>query len=264
MRKTNKSNGIIERQYILALGICAISVSVLAFFYGSSQGKEEADEFIVDLTEIEDEAETETEVTTNHAKAENFVNEDIFGWDNVMDATDEVKENPEPMIEVNTKEEEDEIVKEEDTAIETIQKPVILSFTESDKLLWPVNGNVIMNYSMDKSIYFSTLKQYRYNPALIIASEEGTQVLAAAKGQIVHIGEQEDIGMTVTMDLGNEYKLLYGQLQDVCVHAGEVVEAGQVIGSVSIPSKCYVTEGSNLYMKLTRNGQPVNPMEYLK
>lgn len=259
----NKSNGVVARQYMLALSICAISVSVLAFFYGSSKGKEEADEFIVDLTEIE--KQEETEVTTKHAKAENFANEDIFGWDNVMDATDEVKEETDEVITDNSNQANEEPVIEVDPpAVETVNKPISLNFTESDKLLWPVNGNVIMNYSMDKSIYFSTLKQYRYNPALIIASEEDTQVLASAKGQVIHMEEQEDIGMTVTLDLGNEYQLVYGQLKEVCVHAGEVVEEGQVIGLVAAPSKSYVVEGSNLYMKLTRNGQPVNPMEYLK
>ena len=41
-----------------------------------------------------------------------------------------------------------------------------LSFSEDSNLVWPVNGTVLMSYSMDKTIYFSTLDQYKYNPAL--------------------------------------------------------------------------------------------------
>ena len=36
-----------------------------------------------------------------------------------------------------------------------------VNFTESSKLLWPVDGNVLMNYSMDETVYFSTLDQYK-------------------------------------------------------------------------------------------------------
>ena len=39
-----------------------------------------------------------------------------------------------------------------------------LNFGEDSQLLWPVDGNVLMSYSMDKTVYFSTLDQYRYNP----------------------------------------------------------------------------------------------------
>ena len=36
-----------------------------------------------------------------------------------------------------------------------------LNFGEDSQLLWPVDGNVLMSYSMDKTVYFSTLDQYR-------------------------------------------------------------------------------------------------------
>lgn len=40
-----------------------------------------------------------------------------------------------------------------------------INFTEDSYILWPVNGAVIMSYSMDKTVYFQTLDQYKYNPA---------------------------------------------------------------------------------------------------
>lgn len=46
----------------------------------------------------------------------------------------------------------------------------LLSFADNSKLMWPVSGNVILNYSMDKSIYFETLNQYKYHPAIVIGS----------------------------------------------------------------------------------------------
>ncbi len=44
-----------------------------------------------------------------------------------------------------------------------------LHFDPEDGMLWPMEGNVILNYSMDSTIYFATLDQYKYNPAVIIA-----------------------------------------------------------------------------------------------
>ena len=35
-----------------------------------------------------------------------------------------------------------------------------INFTEDSYILWPVNGAVIMSYSMDKTVYFQTLDQY--------------------------------------------------------------------------------------------------------
>ena len=32
-----------------------------------------------------------------------------------------------------------------------------LNFGEDSQLLWPVDGNVLMSYSMDKTVYSSTL-----------------------------------------------------------------------------------------------------------
>ena len=42
-----------------------------------------------------------------------------------------------------------------------------------------------------------------------------------------------------------------------------MVESGQVIGYVNEPTKYYSTEGSNVYFRLEKDGNAVNPKEYL-
>ena len=44
-----------------------------------------------------------------------------------------------------------------------------------------------MNYSMDKTVYFATLDQYKYSPAIVIAAVEGEGITAAADGQVTDI-----------------------------------------------------------------------------
>ena len=43
---------------------------------------------------------------------------------------------------------------------------------------------MIINYSMDSTVYFPTLDQYKYNPAVIIAGEVNDKVYAVAKGRL--------------------------------------------------------------------------------
>ena len=97
-----------------------------------------------------------------------------------------------------------------------------LDFNEEDGLVWPIVGDVLINYSMDKTIYFPTLQQ-----------------------------------------LGNGYELTYGQLENITVSEGSYVHVGDGIGTVAAPTKYYSMEGTNVYFKLTKDGQPVNPMSKL-
>jgi septal ring factor EnvC (AmiA/AmiB activator) len=117
---------------------------------------------------------------------------------------------------------------------------------------------------MDGTIYFPTLDQYKYNPALIIGAETGGQVVASAGGIVESIEVLEETGTTITLNLGNEYELVYGQLKEVAVSAGEVVSQGQLLGYVSEPTKYYCEEGSNLYFAMKKEGEPVDPFLYLE
>ncbi len=186
------------------------------------------------------------------------------------DATEDKKpEEKEPSQTTNT-----------DTIQAEIQKPAVtpsketpvapseisqqaLKFAANDVLMWPVEGNVVLSYSMDKPVYFSTLDQYKYNPAMIISGEVGAEVLAAAEGKVTSIETNAQTGTTLTMDIGSGFEIVYGQLKDVCVAEGYRVSDGDVIGYVNEPTKYYSVEGPNLYFQLLKDGEPVNPLEYL-
>lgn len=147
-------------------------------------------------------------------------------------------------------------------AISTTVQPT-LDFKEEDGLVWPIVGDVLINYSMDKTVYFPTLEQYKYNPAIVIAANKGENITAAANGRVTSVGYDPIIGNMVVMDLGNGYELTYGQLENITVSEGSYVSVGDGIGTVAAPTKYYSTEGTNVYFKLTKDGEPVNPMERL-
>ena len=139
----------------------------------------------------------------------------------------------------------------------------LLDFTDSDTLVWPIVGNVLVNYSMDKTVYFATLDQYKYSPAIVIAAVEGEGITAAADGQVTDIYQDPETGTTVVMNLGDGYELTYGQLKDLAVSEGDMVETGDLVGSVAAPTMYYSVEGANVYFKLTKDGTPVDPMSRL-
>lgn len=142
-----------------------------------------------------------------------------------------------------------------------------LSFKADDGLSWPVQGDVIMNYSMDHTVYFATLMQYKVNPAIIISAAEGTVVKAAADGVVTAIDEENaETGYTITMSIGDKYSVVYGQLKadSVALSVGDSVSKGDTIGTIAKPSKYYSVEGSNLYFQVMEDDQTVNPMLLLR
>ena len=138
-----------------------------------------------------------------------------------------------------------------------------INFSEEDKLIWPVSGAVLMNYSMNKTVYFATLEEYKYNPALIIGGAVNDQVISAGKGIVKSIDKTPQEGTTVTVDMGNGYEAIYGQLQNVQVKTGDSVEAKTVLGYLAEPTRYYSVVGCNLYFEFRKDGQPVDPLQYL-
>ncbi|MBM6668117.1 M23 family metallopeptidase [Lacrimispora saccharolytica] len=152
----------------------------------------------------------------------------------------------------------------EDTAAQTAAEPQItLDFSEDTVLQTPVSGQILIPYNMENTVYFPTLNVYKCNPSVVIASEVGTQVAAVANSQVKSISNDAQTGLTVTMDMGNGYEAVYGQLQDVSLEEGAMVQAGEIIGTIAEPTKYYTEEGSNLYFALTKDGQTIDPTLYL-
>ena len=139
-----------------------------------------------------------------------------------------------------------------------------LHFDAAADLSWPLQGNVVLNYSMDQTVYFATLDQYKYNPAVIIQAEVNTPVKAVAAGKVTSVETSAETGTTLTVDMGDGYSAIYGQLKETPKSQGDYIESGETLGYVSEPTKYYSVEGANLYFELQKDGAPVNPMEYLQ
>lgn len=140
----------------------------------------------------------------------------------------------------------------------------VLTFSPEDGMTWPVSGDVILNYSMDAAVYFQTLEQYKYNPAIYISATEGTPVSACAKGVVKEIGTDAQLGQYVVTSLGSGYEVIYGQLTNLQVEEGTTVARGQVIGNVAKTTKYFSVEGDHVYLEILKDGTPVDPLQLLQ
>lgn len=271
-----------QKGFLIVLCLCMLSVSgvIGVYQYRKGQNQEAEPETPQQSAQTEETQETgpekeaansegtvaqaDTEENLDEAKIE--TEEDIYeigeaelaqAEETEEDAASE--ETEETAVQSEEAEEEPSEEEEADTS-ETEQ----FAFADDSRLIWPVDGDVILNYSMDKSIYFSTLNQYKYHPAIVISAEVGSEVRCAARGEVTDISVNEETGTTLTMDIGSGYQAIYGQLKEVTVEEGDTVESETVIGYVSEPTKYYTLEGSNLYFQLLKNREPVNPMDYME
>lgn len=233
-------------------------VTCVAVYQSGSKSRANEKEFVKENDIVDQAIKTEEREETQDVNTT-----EVEGTREVEDSTQENTEEPAPEATVpETTQEQTPAPEAENTSAQAAAAPEI-NFTESSLMEWPVNGQVVLDYNMDNTIYFPTLNVYKLNPAIAISSEVGAPVAAVANGKIVSVVNNEETGQTVTVDMGNGYQAVYGQLKDVPFQAEEYVSAGSVLGYISEPTKYYTKEGANLYFALSKDGVPLDPMQYL-
>ena len=101
------------------------------------------------------------------------------------------------------------------------------------KVARPVVGETVLEYAMDCLCYNPTTRDWRVHNGIDIAAEEGTEVCAAADGEVYAVFEDELLGTTVVIRHEDDYTTRYSSLHtETKVTPGEKVSAGQVIGAV--------------------------------
>ena len=203
----------------------------------------------------------ENRITEDTDETENFSAEETEESDSYGEETEDTLKNIEETAGTGT---ETQVMENEaESASAEAASAPNLNFSEETQMEWPVNGNILLDYNMDQTVYFPTLDQYKLSPAISVKAVEGAPVLASVQGTVYEIEENVQTGTTVTMELGSGYQAIYGQLKDLAVEEGQTVEKGTVIGYIAAPTKYYSEEGSNLYFAMKKDGEPIDPIAYL-
>lgn len=283
MKKQNLFQSLKSKNFYVVLFVAVIAIAAVATVGLNLQSKNTKKQDLVDLNSKEhvvqnddtnksEDMKSATNSTDVAKNEDQYTNDELLEFDvgsytqeegkeetQVADASDVTKQKEQPKAQAKEESKEEESV----SVMKSNAKTKGLSFSKDSTIAWPVKGNVIMPFSTDKVIHYATLGEWKTNPAIVISSEKGTEVTAAVKGVVSSVAFDDETGMTVTMDIGDGYEIVYGQLDKVNCAAGDVVTTGTVIGQIADPTKYYSVEGSNLYLEIRCDGVPVNPMLFL-
>ena len=252
--------GTITRIIVNGVLLAAIIALGITLFQSKPQKKEAVPE--TENTEELAEAEEEPSVDADTNDVQANLEESAETSDE--DSEPSVTEEETPVeTEETTDNPDSETSSEEETQSTSASVLPQVNFTEASLMQWPVEGELMMDYSMENTTYFSTLDQYKLNPAIVVKAVVGAPVKAASNGTITSIADTAKTGTTLTMDMGNGYQSVYGQLTDLLVEEGQTVKEGTILGYIAEPSKYYSIEGSSLYFAMTKDDQPIDPITYL-
>ena len=149
-------------------------------------------------------------------------------------------------------------------------------FADGDTFAWPVEGSVVVPYTDEstKHWFSESLNQTMRTFGICISAEEGTEVKAIAKGTVTEIVEDSStyldssmpyVGKLMVIDHGNGYVSMYG-FQNGTVNedlVGQVVNTGDVLGTVGSPKGAFISLGDNIYLQVMHNDKVINPLNYL-
>lgn len=118
----------------------------------------------------------------------------------------------------------------------------------------PVNGRIASGFGYR---FHPILHQMRLHTGVDIPAPIGTPIHAAADGEVATAGWNRAYGKCIIIDHNGGVSTLYGHCSVLCVHAGQQVKKGDVIGKVG--STGWST-GPHCHFEKRVNGKPVNPL----
>lgn len=93
------------------------------------------------------------------------------------------------------------------------------------------------------------------------AGRSGTPILSTADGVVVHAGWQSGYGRMVKIKHEFGMETRYAHLSKITVKVGQRVSRGDLIGGMGNSGR---STGTHLHYEVRVNGDPVNPMTYIK
>ena len=113
---------------------------------------------------------------------------------------------------------------------------------------WPAAGKVVDAFDSPR------------NKGIDIAGTEGAPVLAAADGEVVHVGSAlRGYGNLVIIRHAGEYVSAYGHNRKILVTQGQQVKRGQQIAELGRSD----SDRPKLHFEIRHQGKPLDPVKYL-
>lgn len=182
------------------------------------------------------------------------------------DAAEANQETAQPVEEALQPEEDAaEEAAAEATAEETLAQEPAEETGSSQTFVSPVSGQTVAAFSDSELTYNPTMGDWRTHNGVDLSAELGDEVAAVLDGEVLSVTEDVLLGTTITLNHGDGLMTVYGNLApDVAVEQGDAVTAGQTIGAVGETAAGEENEGAWLHFAVQKDGQLVDPMDYLE
>lgn len=203
---------------------------------------------------------------------ESVVDESITPVEEIQDdlATEEIEEAEKVEVDdlvvlasaedgYTEKEEELEFVEpEEEEDVEDVE--VIKTLKGSRKMILPVEGSVVTEYTKDVLMYSNTLESWVSHNAIDIGAKEGTVVVAAMDGVIKEVYEDELWGIVIVIDHGDQLETRYSNLSTKeMVKVGLNIKQGDHISKVGKTAKIEMLMEPHLHFEMIKDGKIIDP-----
>lgn len=153
---------------------------------------------------------------------------------------------------------QESIANSQDEKSSVLASSTLNDSNNDEKYLWPVTG-----YDHNSATYGNRMhpaeRTVVFHDGIDIPAPEGTPVLAANKGTVAEIGDNESDGNYVILNHGSDiqtfYSVLFGFAEGLV--EGDTVQQGGVIGYVGSTGKA---TGNHLHFSLIIDGEYIDPI----
>ena len=125
-------------------------------------------------------------------------------------------------------------------------------------MMWPVNGPVVSPFGYR---IHPILGYRKLHTGMDFAVGYGTPIQASDSGSVIYATWMGGYGNVIIIDHGRGISTLYAHQSSLAVGTGSVVARGQVVGYVGSTG---FSTGPHLHFEVRVNGNPVDPMGYLR
>lgn len=234
--------------FYIALLVCVVAAGVVGYFALLNDGTEPVEDVAQSVDQAEPGPEQPVYVPDNEPAAPVLSEEPVTVSLPEPVVIQEPESDPQPA--------EETIAPAAPTVPVAAQEPAVV--------VSPLSGETVAVFSVDKLTYDATLGDWRTHDGIDIQAAAGAEVVATGAGTVVSVEEDGRMGTTVVVDHHNGYVTTYASLQpEPPVLAGDSVTAGTVIGTVGNTSLTEAALGAHLHFSVAKDGETVDPAEYL-
>ena len=128
------------------------------------------------------------------------------------------------------------------------------SFAAGDGFTWPIEGEILQD--------FGPAGKGVHNDGVNIAAIAGANIQTSAPGTVAYIGRNlKSFGSMVLVKHDGGYITAYAHLDEIKVSEGDVLGAGQVLGTVGQTGR---VDSPQLHFEVRQSRRPLNPHDVVK